>query len=249
MPTFEDVYTIPNLAYEISSYLNVDDELNLDQVSKTIHATNREWVYGMYRDINVDEMIEQSSSIEAALKYLKKISPYIETLTFNGNVHEVKLPPVDKLPNLRSIEFAVPLVVDVSWRSISPSTHILWKGVRDFITSLTKTPNKVERIRIVPGVVKFIQTPHEQPDNRVEESVLDDRSPESHLRMYRHLQMPIVLWPDWSKLPNLKEFHAPLELIAYAPSKELDQMKNLRYTDWQRGTAGVLYMASQLFGF
>jgi hypothetical protein len=248
MATFEDVYTVPNLAYEISSYLNVDDEMALDRVSKAIHDTNREWVYGMYRNVNIDHMIDEASSVEAAMTYLKKIGPYIRTMAFDGNRREVSMLPVKFFPKLEELEFAVPLILDASHRQIDVSTHRIWGSMRTFLSSLTKTPNNVQRIRIVPGIIKIVETPFTGPPIRSSECFVDDRSPESHLRMYRWFRMPTVLWPHVWEIPILKEFHAPLYLLSYG-SRMMIQESKIIVTDWpDRDKSGIMYMASQLFG-
>ena len=226
MASFLDVFGISNLAFQISDYLTGEECLKFDCVCKDVYEINRESVYPMYREIDLDAIVESLQDHIGVKSYLTKMSPYATTIIASKNSTGVCIPRITKLPKLRNVTYAVPLIIDVTFQIIHADTHRLWKGVSDFLSSLSTTNNDVESVHIVPGVIMLVRTDVETNET-LDTRILNDTCAGTHLRMYRRYQMPVTLM---TALPKLDMLTAPWELMSL-PIKNMAQEIS-QYINW-----------------
>ena len=227
--SFESVYFIPNVGNLIGSFLCIEDELRLDSTSKSIRQFHREWVYPMYRLLNVDDIYAEASSSRAACKYLTKMSPYAETVECFRNQHGAKLPGLRCLPKLRDITFAIPLIIDTTLRRIHPNTQELWASVNMFINSVVTQEHTLEKINIIPGVIIVVRS-DPGSNEYLEEHILEDMTEGSHLQIFRRYQFPVTL--HIPRTVREVDITIPLQIASLAT-------KNKNFTSWSVHETGI----------
>jgi hypothetical protein len=239
---FLDVYCQPLIGYTIDSYLGVEDEIRFDATSKEVRAFKREWVYPTCRNMDIDLLTEECENLEWAKAYLRKMNPYLESVYCGQNIYDFQLPTIRSMPNLRSITFAVPLIMDVTLGCIHPNTYRIWASVDRCMQSIANTPNKIEHVNIVPGVMKLV---HSDPisGDYIDEKVVQDCTEGTHLRYYRRFGLPIMLMFSIPKDNHfhVKSFRCPSWVIALAMR---EKMLN---TNWNTQEEGVGSMFLDLF--
>jgi hypothetical protein len=226
MASFLDVFGIPNVGYNISDYFTFEECLKFDCVCKDVREINRDTVYPMYKTICLDTVVESLQDHVGVGSYLNKMSPYVHTVVASKNSTGVCIPRINKLPKLREVTYAVPLILDVTLQIIHADTHRLWQGVNNFLQSLTSVDNKVEMVNIVPGTITLLRTDVDTNET-LDIRVLHDMSAGTHLRMYRRYQMPVTLM---TRLPKIKIFTAPSQLMSL-PTKNMAQEIS-QYINW-----------------
>jgi hypothetical protein len=82
---FLDVYCQPLIGYTIDGFLGVEDEIRFDATNKEVRAFKREWVYPMYREIDIDALTEECENLEWVKLYLQKMNPYVEKVDCRHN--------------------------------------------------------------------------------------------------------------------------------------------------------------------
>ena len=180
----------------------------------------------MYRAIDLDAVVESMPDYVGVKSYLTKMSPYATTIVSSKNSTGVCIPRITKLPKLKTVTYAVPLIIDVTFQRIHADTHRLWRGVSDFLHSLSMYNNDVDSVHIVPGIIMLVRTDvetHETLDTRI----LNDTCAGTHLRMYRRYQMPVTLMMP---LPKLDMLTAPSQLMSW-PIKNMAQEIS-QYINW-----------------
>jgi hypothetical protein len=239
---FLDLYCQPLLGYTIDSYLGVEDESRFDATSKEVRAFKREWVYQMYRVMDIDTLVENCENIEWAKLYLRKMNPYLTRVECRCNFHEFQVPTIRNLSNLRELTFAVPLVLDVSIGSIHPNTYQIWGSVDRFLQSLATRPNKLEHVSIVPGILKLVRT-DPTTQHYLDEKIVYDTTEGTHLRYYRRFGLPVMLMFAIPKQNHfrLKSFKCPSWVL---PLSTREKTKNI---DWGTQEEGVGSMFLDLF--
>ena len=239
---FLDVYCQPLIGYTIDGFLGVEDEIRFDATNKEVRAFKREWVYPMYREIDLDALTEECENLEWAKLYLQKMNPYVEKVECRHNVYDFQLPTVRKMVKLRKITFAVPLILDVTFGSIHPNTYRIWATVDRFMQSLATTPNKVERVTIVPGVIKLVRT-NMQTREYTDEKVIYDCAEGTHLRYYRRFGLPVVLMFSIPKESHfhVKSFKCPSWVMS------IGTREKIQHTNWDTQEEGVGSMFLDLF--
>jgi hypothetical protein len=223
-------YSIPGLAYSISDYLNVRDEMALDCTCWAIHTANREHVYPRYDNINLDE-VAYGYPEKILRAYLRKLAPHVQQITSDYNNQRILLPMIANMPKLETVRYAVPLILDITMRRIHPDTFRFWIRLRAFLNSVAHTPNVLKKLEIVPGEVVLVHT-NPGEDDYVDEHVLRDNTEGSHLHAFRHFHMPVVLILDYPEQMNI-ELRAPTYLINFASKKFV-------HTDWSDTSTGTL---------
>lgn len=226
MASFLDVFGISNIAFQISDYLTFEECLKFDCVSKDVYDINRESVYPMYREIDLDSVVDSLQDYIGVKSYLTKMSPYATTIIASKNSTGVCIPRITKLPNLRTVTYAVPLIIDVTFQRIHADTHRLWQGVSGFLHSLSVNNNDVKSVHIVPGIIMLVRTDVDTNDT-LETRILNDTCAGTHLRMYRRYQMPVTLM---NPLPRLDMFTAPSQLMSLPIKNMAQEISN--YTNW-----------------
>lgn len=234
MPSFSDVYLIPLVGNLIHSFLPPKDDADISAVSEEYTDFHDEYVYPMRRELDLDGLGEDP------LPYLAKVSPYTESITCARNPACIALPSVRLLPKLRTLTYAVPLVLDTSLRRIHPATHQYWANVNNFLQSLFTVDNHVESVRILPGPVHLVRT-NPGSDDYVEEHILDDTTEGSHLQLYRKYGMPVVLQALRSRTmffgDSLREIHIPKRLVSLAMQNWCADVPGC--TEWDAQTTGI----------
>ncbi len=232
MPSFTDVYLVPDIGQLISTFFNIRDDARLDSTNKEIRDFHRAAVYPLYNIIDLDAISEE---VDDPVPYLKKMTPFAEKITSTLNPGRLGIPTVRKMRNLREVTYAVPLVVDTTLRRIHPTTYRFWELVDSFLQSLFMFPNAVETVNIVPGAIVLVRTDPDR-DDFLEEHVLNDTTEGSHLQIYRRYGMPVVMNVHKPAAPThgtrLSRVHLPGRLASYG-------MKNLHYEDWNTDITGI----------
>lgn len=239
---FLDVYCQPLIGYTIDSFLGVEDEIRFDATNKEVRAFKREWVYPMYRTMDIDVLVETCENIEWAKLYLRKMNPYLTKVECPHNLHDFQLPTIRNMSKLREITFAVPLIIDVNMGIIHMHTYQIWSSIDRFLQSIAVTPNSVEIVNIVPGVMKLIRTDVESGDT-LHEKIIYDTSEGTHLRYYRRFGLPVVLMFTLPKdnCFGAKVFKCPSCVISYATRQKT------RSIDWGTQDEGVGSLFLDLF--
>lgn len=244
MDFLNDVYLNPLVGFTIDGFLGIEDDMLFDATSKEVRAFKREWVYThpMYTYLNLDIVTESSTSTVCAEEYLKKMSPYLETIVSQHNTLGFVLPSIQKLPKLRSLTYAIPLILDVTHRCIHPDTYRIFGSVDRLLQTACIHPNQLEHMSIVPGIMKLVRT-EEDSDDYVREDILCDTTEGTHCAYYRYFNMPTMFMfsiPRCDAIPNhlrLKSFHGPLWLFALVTRMQLQ--KDIHCTDWDQSRVGI----------
>lgn len=244
MDFLNDVYLNPLVGFTIDGFLSIEDDMLFDATNKEVRAFKREWVYPnpMYKYLNLDTVTETCESTTCAEEYLKKMSPYLETIVSERNTHGFVLPRIQKLPKLRSLTYAVPLILDVTRHCIHPDTYRIFGSIDRFLQTACVHSNHLEHLSIVPGVIKLVRT-NDETEDYVHEEVLPDTSEGTHRAYYRYFNMPTVFMfsiPRCEAVPSqlhLKTFHGPLWLLALVTRIQLQ--KDTHCTDWDQTTSGI----------
>ena len=243
MDFLNDVYLNPLVGFTIDGFLSIEDDMLFDATSKEVRAFKREWVYShpMYKYLNLDTVTETCET-SCAEEYLKKMSPYLETIVSERNALGFVLPHIQKLPKLRSLTYAIPLILDVTHRCIHPDTCRIFGSVDRLLQTACVYPNELEHISIVPGTVKLVRT-EEGLEEYIREDIVCDTTEGTHRAYYRYFDMPTMFMfsiPRGGPIPNylrLKSFHGPLWLFALVTRMELQ--KDTHCTDWDQTTSGI----------
>lgn len=248
MDFLNDLYLSPLIGYTIDSFLGVEDETRFDATNKEVRAFKREWVYPMYRDLDFDELVGSCENTEWAASYLQKMNGYFETIECRRNDRGFKLPSARKFTKLRKLTFAVPLILDVTRQSIHIDTYRIWGSVDRFLQSICVFPNKLESVRIVPGIIKLVRTDPDTGDY-VSEHILNDRSEGTHMRYYRRFGAPVLLmFAMPSAVPiqfHAKDIHLPSWLMSFKTRIQIQ--KHATYTDWDQTSEGTASAFLDLF--
>lgn len=238
---FLDLYCQPLIGYTIGSYLSVEDDARMDATCTDIRAFHREYAYPMFRILNLDELLDACSTERWATGYLRKMSPYLYQITSRKNELGFRIPSIHRLPELRHLTLAIPLILDVTFNRIHPNTHHVWSNFNMFLGSLGRYPNKLETLTIVPGVIKMVRT-DPITNEYIDEHNIEDYHEGSHLAIYRRFGMPVMLTFFISSAETASNFtlqclHAPSYLMALATKKAIQD--HCIYSDWNRIDEGV----------
>lgn len=234
---FLDLYCQPLIGYTISSYLTIEDDMRFDATCSDVRAFNRAYSYPMFRSLDLDCLVEQTDNERYATHYLRKLSPYVHEITSRKNELGFRIPSIHRLPHLRHLTLAVPLILDVTMGRIHPNTHHIWSNINLFLGSLTRHPNQLKSVMIVPGVIKLVRT---EPDTQgyIDEHNIEDYCEGSHLAIYRRFGMPVTL--SFFVTPGhfgLDQVHAPSYLMSLATKKSIQD--HCAYLDWNRVHEGI----------
>jgi len=242
---FLDIYCVPLLGYNISTFLNIEDQAELSATCKDARTFQTDFVYPMCKTLDLQSVSDRARTRRWVMRHLTSVSPHIHTLTPCYETSYVPL-SIDTVPRLRHATLAVPLVLDVTQQTIHPSTLIAWSNLNRFIRSITIHPNNLESLRIVPGIVKLVRT-NPETGGILDSYTVPDMEEGSHLRLCRVFELPIVLYGFNGDLLKGKTVHIPSQMMALSLRSELQ--KNKAYTDWSGHTQGYTSMLFDLFAF
>lgn len=215
--TLLQAYCIPGLGNILHSFLRTDDELRLDSTCRTVREFHRSDVYPTFKHLDMEEVDYHSDTMVACRKYATKLSRYAEQITYLRNASMLKIPRLHSMPRVREIRYAIPLVVDISNRSIHHYTWQLWEGVEALLHELSlDIDHPMESIQIVPGNLLFVRTSFNTGEV-VSEKWMEDAHESTHLLYYRRLHGRSVWIPNnlWVRLRMPDILASPLSGDAY----------------------------------
>lgn len=194
--SFLTAYGIPGISHLIYSFLTVDDDLRLDQVSKDVREINRVDVYPTYTRMDLDELAHYSSSQQAYQSHVDKTLPYTEVITSRFNCYQLLMPSLKKMPRIREIHFAMPLVVNISDYSLGEEMETLWNSVEQlFIDLAGARDHPLTTVAIVPGGIRFMRSSVlGEVTSRIFVQNVDEST---HLAYYRRLLFGKTIYIPW----------------------------------------------------
>lgn len=242
---FLDLYCVPLLGNNINTFLKVEDQAELAATCRDARHFQIDFVYPMCKTLDLQALYDQSRTPRWVQRHLENTDPHVRVLKPCYD-YTFMPPTINTLPNLREITIAVPLILDATHQSIHPTTMIAWAELNRFMRSLTTHPNKLETLRIVPGIVQMVRT---NPETReiLDSYTVPDREEGSHLRLYRVFELPVALYGFNPEHLTCKNIHAPASLMALSLRTELRKKK--AYTDWSGHTQGHISILFDLFAF
>lgn len=190
--TFLQLYTTPDVGYMINQFLDVDDDLRLDSTCTDVRKTHREDIYPRYKTFNIDAVASWTKNRQAYMSYEKKLLKYVEHLTCTYNINFVLMPPLDQMPKIKSIHYAVPLSIETTRPHIDSKVFALWKSVETLALDLARpdTNHPLEAVCVHPGEILLTRT---RDGECVSEQWLHDSNETTHQQMYRRLAYPTYI--------------------------------------------------------
>lgn len=242
---FLDTYCIPLVGYTINSFLKIEDQFVLAATCKDAQTFRTDFVFPMCKTLDLQALSERTRTRRWATRYLDNVVGHVRVL--KPCFDYTYMPPtIDRMPNLREITIAIPLILDANQQRIHPITQMAWAEVNRFLRSLTVHPNKLETLRIIPGVLKLVRA---EPETNaiLDEHLVHDIEEGSHLRLYRVFELPIQLYGLNAEQLQGKRIHAPSQVMALSLRHAMKNCKG--YTDWSGQTQGHATILFDLFAF
>jgi hypothetical protein len=232
---FLDVYCIPLVGYTINRYLSIRDQNVLGSTCKDAQSFLKEFVHPMCKTLNLDDIAKQVPETHLE-RYVNQLISHAHTIRPCYDAF-VAPPFIHTAPHLRNYTIAIPLVLNTDERRIDDTTTYAWITVRNFLRSLSETPNAVTSVRIVPGCIKLLSA-----DSGF---TIEDYTEGSHLRVYRWFQFPVMLYDISLKNTQLTQFHGPSHLMALGLRERME--KCVTRTDWSGQEQGAIFKLLALF--
>jgi hypothetical protein len=232
---FLDLYCNPLIGHNINRYLSIRDQTVLASTCKDARSFLEDFVHPMCKILDLDDVAKQLP-VTHLERYANRLIPHAHTIR---PCYDEFVPPpsIQTAPRLRDYTIAIPLVLNTDERRIDDTTSYAWIAVRNFLRSLSETPNAVTSVRIVPGIIKMVSGDSE--------FAIEDYTEGSHLRVYRWFQFPVMLYDISMKNTQLKHFHGPSHLMALGLRSRMEKLAT--HTDWSGQEQGAIFKLLALF--
>ena len=226
-------YTVPGIGNILHTFLPIEDRLRMDCVSKEIRAFHRQEVYPHLKSLDAELVMDEAETRAAGISYITKISKYAERIVCVPNNHNLKLPSLRSMPNARSIQYAVAMVVDVTLYDVTYRTSEQWTSVEDLIQDLSETDHPLRDISIVPGNIHYVRTSVEGEET--EAYILEDQNEATHCAYYRRFTYDPIYIPMCMYIKDFR-LHIPRYLAATVAQEQHGE----KITYWDDGSAGSM---------